>query len=209
MRKGLLLLSSGIDSPVAGYLMMKKDVEIICLHFDNQPLVNDKPLQKVKSLLARMSELAGKKIKIYVAPHGPSQVEIIKKADRRFQCVLCRRLMFKVAERIARKENCDFIITGENLSQVASQTLKNLTVADKAVKMMILRPLLTFDKQETIDLAKEIGTFDISIEAGMCCSAVPPNPATRAKLEIIEEQEKRVGMDKLVDGESELVEVLD
>ena len=85
MRKGLLLLSAGIDSPVAGYLMVKKDVEIVCLHFDNQPLVNDLSLGKVQALVLRLSELVGKKVKLLVSKHGPSQVEIIRKSNRRFQ----------------------------------------------------------------------------------------------------------------------------
>ena len=209
MRKGLLLLSAGIDSPVAGHLMQEKGIELVCLHFDNQPLVNDKSLQKVRKLVSHLSSLSGRPVKLIVARHGPSQVEIIKKAQRRYQCILCRRIMFKVAQRIAEDEGCEFLITGENLSQVASQTLKNLSVADSAVDIIILRPLLTFDKQETIDIAKKIGTFGISIEAGMCCSAVPPNPATRSRLDIIEKEEERIGINEIVEKEAGSAEVIE
>jgi len=187
MTKALLLLSSGIDSPVAGHLLQKKGIEIIAIHFDNQPLINKTNLDKVKKLIKHL-----KIKKLYIIPHGKSQIEIIKNCDRRYQCVLCRRIMFKVAEQIAIEEKCDYLATGENLGQVASQTLENMYVTEQAIKMTILRPVLTNDKQEIINIAKEINTYNISIEAGMCCTAVPKNPITKAKLKNLEQEEKKL-----------------
>ena len=184
--KGLLLLSAGIDSPVAGYLMQKK-AEVIAIHFDNQPLINKLTLEKVKKLVKKLNIK-----KLIIIPHGKNQIEIIKNCERKYQCVLCRRIMFKIAEKIAKQENCDFLITGENLGQVASQTLENMYVTEQAIQMKILRPILCNDKQETINIAKKIGTYDISIEAGMCCTAVPKNPVTKAHLNKVLEQEKKI-----------------
>ena len=104
--KGLLLLSAGIDSPVAGYLMKQK-MDIIAIHFDNQPLINKLTIDKVKKLVKKL----GIK-KLHIVPHGKNQIEIIKNCDRKYQCVLCRRIMFKIAEQVAKKEKCDFLITG-------------------------------------------------------------------------------------------------
>jgi tRNA uracil 4-sulfurtransferase len=190
--KGLLLLSAGIDSPVAGYLMKKK-MDIVAIHFDNQPLINKLTLDKVEKLAKKL----GIK-KTYIVEHGKNQIEIIKNCDRRYQCVLCRRVMFKIAEQIAKEEKCNFLITGENLGQVASQTLENMYVTEQGIKIKILQPLLCNDKQETIDLAKKIGTYDISIEAGMCCTAVPPNPTTKARLDKVLQEEKKIKIKKIV-----------
>ncbi|MFH1636828.1 MAG: hypothetical protein ABIB71_00205 [Candidatus Woesearchaeota archaeon] len=209
MHKGLLLLSAGIDSPVAGYLMLKKKVELVCLHFDNQPLVNASAVEKVKRLIKKLKEYSEKPIKLYIVNHGRNQVEIIRNTDRRYQCVLCRRLMLKTAENIAEKEKCSFLITGENLGQVASQTIKNLTNSDKGVKITILRPLLCNDKEETVRLAKEIGTYGISTEAGMCCTAVPPNPITKSRIERIEKEEGKLNIAKMIEKSLSEAEVLE
>lgn len=197
--KGVILISSGIDSPVAAYLMLNKGVELIAVHFDNQPLVNNLPLEKTKSLVRHLAKITNKKIRLYAVSHGKNQVEAIKMCNPRYRCIICRRLMFRIAEKIAKKEKCNFLVTGENLAQVASQTLINMAAASEAVKMTILRPLLCNDKEETIKIAKEIGTYEISIQAGMCCSAVPNHPATRASLEDVKREENRMNIKKLVE----------
>ncbi len=206
--KGILLLSSGIDSPVAGYLMLRKGVDLIAVHMDNQPLVNALPKEKTIKLAKKLAELSGKKIKLYIVPHGKSQIEMIKKTERRYQCVLCRRMMLRIAEKIAEKENADFIVTGENLGQVASQTLQNIAAEETAVHTMILRPLLCNDKVETIKIAREIGTYDISIEAGMCCAAVPKNPATKARREAVEREEEKINIQEMAEKAMGSAEVL-
>lgn len=203
MKKALLLASGGIDSPVAGYMMKKQGLDVIAIHFDNRPLTDYKPLEKTKRLLRKI----GIK-KLYVVKHGDVQQEIIKVCFRRYLCLICRRLMFRIAEKIARKEKCSFLITGESIGQVASQTLGNLTLAAKAVKIPILRPLLCNDKQETVDLAKEIGTYDISIEPGINCTAVPKHPITKGKEEKLKREEARINVKNLVNEAVKNAEVI-
>ncbi len=204
--KALALISSGIDSPVAVWLMKKKGLEIIGVHFSNEPMVDTLPKEKTKELC----KLLGIK-KLYIVPHGYIiQAELMRKCSSSARCVLCRRMMFRIASKIAEKENCKYLITGENLGQVASQTLDNMTVEDRASKIPILRPLLCNDKQEIIDLAKNIGTYKTSIEAAICCGAVPKNPITKARPEDMEKEEKKLDVREVVDKavkEAETIEL--
>ncbi|OGM01338.1 hypothetical protein A3K72_03085 [Candidatus Woesearchaeota archaeon RBG_13_36_6] len=197
--KGLLLISSGIDSPVAGYIMIKRGVEIIAVHFNNLKEEDDKSLRTTKRLVKKLSQIANKRIKLYIIQNHRNQRVIMDNTNRRFQCVLCKRLMYRMAERIAKKEKCDFLITGENLGQVASQTLDNLKVLDDATDMIVLRPLLCNDKNDTIKIAKQIGTYDISIEHKDTCAFVPKRPLTKAKLEKVKVQEEKLDIQKIVD----------
>jgi thiamine biosynthesis protein ThiI len=207
--KGILLLSSGIDSPVAGYLMIKKGVEIVALHFDNSPMIDSRAMESSKKLAKKLGEIAGKKIKMYIVNHGRNQIMISKNIDCKYQCILCKRMMFRIAEKIALKEKADFIITGDSLGQVASQTLQNMAVIENIVNIPVLRPVLCNDKQETIDIAKQIGTFDISIQVSSCCAAVPPNPATKSKSCIIESQEANLNIEEMAEKALENAEVLE
>jgi len=191
MKKGILLLSSGIDSPVAGYLAREK-IELIGLHLDHVPLRSSKKA-KIKQLCDRV-----KIKKCYIVPFGTLQIELMKKCEDRYRCVICRRFMLRIAEKIAEKEKADYLITGENLSQVASQTLTNLKNEDTAIKTIILRPLLCYDKQEIINLAKTIGTFEISIQQNSCCGAVPKFPITKSNKRILEREEEKLNIDKLI-----------
>ncbi|MBD3313815.1 hypothetical protein GF345_05215 [Candidatus Woesearchaeota archaeon] len=195
MKKAIALLSSGIDSPVAAQIMKEKGLEIIGLHMDSRPFTDSRQISKTKRLCSKL----GIK-KLYIARHGLAMSEIIRNINRRFTCIVCRRLMFRTAERLAEKEKADFIITGENLGQVASQTLDNLAINDRATGMIILRPLLCYDKQEIVNMAKEIGTYEISIEPPGCCRLVPKNPATKSTIEQIEKEEARAGVSNLVDN---------
>ena len=192
--KGLLLASGGIDSPVAGYLAGKAGIDVIAVHFSNEPFTDKKAEEKTLKLMKKI----GLK-KVYVVPHGKSQAEIIRKANRKYQCVLCRRMMFRVAERIAENEGCDFLITGENLGQVSSQTLFNMTTAQKAVKIPFIRPVLANDKNDTMKIAREIGTYDLSIQPGMCCNLVPKHPCNKCHISFIERDEARFDFVALVD----------
>lgn len=192
--KAIALISSGIDSPIAAWMMKEKGIEVIGLHMDNRPFTDARQISKTKRLCA----VVGIK-KLYVARHGLAMSDIISRINRRFTCIICRRMMFRTAERVANKEGARFIITGENLGQVASQTLDNMAVADRAVSadMIILRPLLCYDKQEIVNIAKKLGTYDISIEPPGCCRLVPSNPATKSNLEQIREEEIRAGVDSV------------
>ncbi len=192
--KGLLLISGGHDSVVAGHFMQEKGVDLIAVHFSNKPFTDEKPQQLAENLLQKI----GIK-KLYIADHGFSQADFLKLAEHKFICIFCRRMMFRVAEKIAEKENCDFLVTGENLAQVASQTLDNISTTDSAIKIKIVRPLLGLDKVDIIDIAKEIGTFEISKEPSICCNVVPKHPVTKCTTERIEEQEAKLDIKKLVD----------
>lgn len=208
MARALSLISSGIDSPVSTYMMLKKGLDVLCIHFDNQPFTDSRPREKAIRQVKNISKMFNQPIKLYIIKHGRNQAEFMRKTNRRYGCIFCRRMMLKIAEKIAENEGCRFLITGENLGQVASQTLDNMAATDKAVKIPILRPLLTNDKQETIDLARKIGTFEISIEKGVCCNAVPKQPVTKAKDKMIVKEEERVDVAKLIDESVKTAEIL-
>ena len=200
--KVLLLLSSGIDSPVASHIVKNK-FEITAIHFDNQPFSNKKIIEQVKKLCKKL-EIK----KLFLINHGKNQVELMKNCNNKYRCILCRSLMFKISEQIAKEHNYKYLITGENLGQVCSQTLENLTTEDKAVKIKILRPLLCYDKQEIIDIAKKIGTYNISIETGGCCNAVPKNPATKSNLKFIEQEENKVDITQLINNSIKNIKII-
>lgn len=197
--RALALISGGIDSPVAAHLMIKRGIDIVAIHFDNHPFTDKKTLEKAGLLVKRISRVNNKKIKLYVINHGKILSEIIKNTRPRFTCILCKRFMMRMAQSIAEKEKCDFLVTGESLGQVASQTLNNMTVISRAVNIDILRPLLCMDKNETIKIAKDIGTYEISIIQSAGCKAVPKHPATSAKLEIVLKEEEKININKLVE----------
>jgi len=201
--KGLLLISSGIDSPVAGYLMKKKGLELAGIHFSNQPFTDKKPEEMALRLLKKIGVN-----KCYIIKHGKNQIENLRKCNHKYQCLLCRRMMFRVAEQIALRDGFDFLVTGENLGQVASQTLDNLTVCDSVTKIKILRPLLCNDKVETMKLARKIGTYEISIEPAVCCNVVPRHPSTKARLEDVQAEEKKLDIEAMVKAAVETAELV-
>lgn len=198
--RGLLLNSGGIDSPVAAYVMGKRDYQLKAVHFDNRPYTTDTTEIALKTL-KKVSDVLGKDIPFFAAPHGEilsAFINICEKEDRKYTCIYCKRMMLRTAEKVARRENCDFLITGENLGQVASQTLQNIYVTSRAVMMPIVRPLIGLDKLDIIALAEKIGTYTISIEKAAFCSAVPRYPVVRAQMQKIESIEKRLNIEKLV-----------
>jgi thiamine biosynthesis protein ThiI len=202
--KSLSLISDGIDSPTATFIMLERGLEIIGVHFDSRPLTDEKPVEKTKRLCKKL----GLK-KLYIVNHGANKVEILKNCPHKYICILCRRMMFRIAEKIAEKENCEVLITGENLGQVASQTLENMQVTDSCVKIPIIRPLLCNDKVETIKIANKIGTYDISAEPSICCTAVPKHPMTKSKTSYIEELEKNLNIEGMIADSIKTAEVVE
>ena len=198
--KGLILISGGLDSPVAAYLMLKKGVDIIALNMDNRPLADDASSEKVKKVVKKLSELTGRKIPLYMVNHGKSQQEIIANCDSRMTCILCKRIMFRIAEKIALAEACDFIITGDNLGQVASQTMDNMRTITSSVKIPVIRPLLCNDKNDTIKIAKEIGMYDLLAAQTVGCKAVPAHPATVSYEDRIAREESKIDIDRLIEN---------
>ncbi len=199
MARGVMLMSGGIDSPVALYYLLRQGHEIVGVHMDNRPFTDDSPLEKVVDHLALLRARYGQPIPLYVVPHGSTQVTLMRTTDRHVGCVLCRRFMWRSAERVAEREGGTFLATGEALGQVASQTLSNMRSATAAVHLPIVRPLIGFDKSEIEAVAKEIGTYGISTRPGVCCQAVPSKPATRSDLVQIGREEDRLDVDAIVD----------
>ncbi|MBU0460969.1 MAG: 7-cyano-7-deazaguanine synthase [Nanoarchaeota archaeon] len=192
--KALLLLSGGFDSPIAGYLMKKKGLDIIALNFSQEPLTDGREVVKAKKLAEQI------KIKKFISVKiGKQLAEIVNKCDHRLYYVLQRRLMLRIAEHIAEREGYEFLITGDNLAQVGSQTLSNMSVIDMATKLIVLRPLLTNDKMETIDIAREIGTFDTSCGPELCSLLGPKHPATSSTPNVIQREEAKIDVGSLVD----------
>jgi thiamine biosynthesis protein ThiI len=175
------LVSSGIDSPVAAYLLAPKAIEFIVLHADNRPYAEEQELEKFLTLVAHLKKIVSSNVRAYIVPHGKSLETYVKQANQKFTCVFCKRMMLRYAEAIAHQEQAQAIVMGDSLGQVASQTLQNLRVIEQAVKIPILRPLLGFDKEDTIKIAKKIGTFELSIAPAGSCAAVPTKPSRKKK----------------------------
>jgi len=194
-----MMMSGGIDSPVSLYYMLRQGHDMIAVHMDNRPFTDDSPMEKISDHLHVLEERFGRKVPLYVLPHGPTQITLMRQTDRHVGCVLCRRFMWRAAERIAEREGATFLATGEALGQVASQTLSNMRTATASVKLPIVRPLIGLDKHEIETVARSIGTYVISTRPGVCCQAVPDRPATRSNLVQIGQQEERVDVEALLD----------
>ncbi|MCL2540307.1 MAG: tRNA 4-thiouridine(8) synthase ThiI [Firmicutes bacterium] len=199
--KGLLLLSGGIDSPVAGYCMAKRGMSLNALHFYSFPYTSKQALEKVKTLAKRLSEFSGE-INLYTVPFTFVQEQINKNCNKDYMIIVMRRIMMRIAEKLAAKNGCGAIISGESLGQVASQTLESITVTNALVRSMpIFRPLIGSDKQEIMDTARKIGTYDTSIlPYEDCCTVfLPKNPVTRPNLDRVEKEESKLNIAELVD----------
>jgi thiamine biosynthesis protein ThiI len=192
--KAICLLSGGIDSPVACWLAMKRGCPITPLYFDITPFTDEAATTKALDIARKLFEWSiGFSRKIYVVPHGKNLETFLNESPRKLTCILCKRTMYRIAERIAETEKAEGIITGESIGEQASQTLHNLRVlSEAATKYPVHRPLLGFNKLETEKLAKKIGTFKISTRKAERCSAAPRKPATKARLEIVKEAEEEL-----------------
>ena len=195
-----LLLSGGIDSPVAGYLMQKRGCIIDAVYFHSPPYVGARTRAKVEELAAKLAPAQGD-LSLDVVRFTEVQSAIRDRGPLELAVVLYRRAMMRIASALARRHGCGALATGENLGQVASQTLENLVCIERAAELAVLRPLLTYDKVETIALAQRIGTYDLSIEPyDDCCSLfVPRHPVTRARLEIVERVEGGLDLAPLIE----------
>jgi thiamine biosynthesis protein ThiI len=184
------LISGGFDSPVAAYRMMQRGCRLIFVHFHGGPYQDKTSQEKVRDLVRALTRRQFQS-RLYIVPFGEIQRQIVAAVARPLRVVLYRRMMLRIAEAIARNERAKALVTGESLGQVASQTLENIAVIQQAATLPILRPLVGMDKQEIVDQARRIGTFETSsIPDQDCCQLfVPKHPATKANLREVEEAE--------------------
>lgn len=180
--KSLLLLSGGIDSPVAGCLAMKRGVQLEAIHFHSPPYTSERAKQKVLDLAKRLTNY-GKSITVHIVPFTKLQQEIFREMPDSYAMTIMRRMMFRIAESVCEKERILSLTTGENLGQVASQTMESMHTINEVTNYPILRPLISMDKQEVIDISQRIGTYDISIlPYEDCCTIfVPKAPKTKPR----------------------------
>lgn len=209
--KGLLLISGGIDSPVAGHMIAKRGMSIECIHFHSYPYTNIQAKEKVIELAKLLSSYTcGTKLNIVSVTH--IQEEIHKKCNGDYMVTLLRRFMMRIAETIAQKCGAQCLITGESLAQVASQTVEGMTSSNSVIKALpVLRPLCGFDKDEIIERSRSIGTYETSIEPYEDCCTVflPRHPVTRPKLAEVEAEEAKLDVDGLVAEAMQSLEVIE
>lgn len=198
--KGLLMLSGGIDSPVAGYLAMKRGVNVECIYFDSPPHTSIEAKNKVKTLTGIINEYSGM-VKLHIVPFTKIQEEIYKNCPDNYMITIMRRMMYRITERYAKKINAKIIINGESIGQVASQTLDSIACINEVTNMPVIRPVATYDKLEIIKIAKKINTYDTSIlPYEDCCTIfVPKHPVIKPELEKAKEYEKSFDYEKLIE----------
>ena len=207
--KGMILLSGGIDSPVAAWMMAKRGMMIEAVHFHSYPYTSPRAQEKVEDLARILSGYVGK-FKMHTVNLLPIQEQIVMNCPEEETTILVRRFMMRIAERIAEKTDCMMLITGENLGQVASQTAESLVVTDASVSKPVMRPLIAMDKTEIMDKAKEIGTYEKSIEPYEDCCTVflPKHPTTKPRLEKILESESKLDCEALIEEAVASAEVI-
>ena len=188
--RAMLLVSGGIDSPVAGYMMAKRGMEVLAVHFVSPPYTSERAKLKVITLCEKMSAYCGR-MQLFIVPFTKMQEAIRDNCPEELFTVIMRRMMMKIAEKLAQRSDCAALITGESLAQVASQTVQAIACTDVACQMPVLRPLIGMDKEEIIRIARKIDTFETSILPYEDCCTVftPKHPRTRPKLAMVEEAE--------------------
>ncbi len=199
--KGMSLLSGGIDSPVATWMMAKRGMLIEAVHFHSYPYTSERAREKVEELASLVATYCGR-FQMHIINLLPIQEQIVQNCPEEETTILVRRFMMRIAERLAKQTDCGMLITGENLGQVASQTAEALVVTDASVQMPVMRPLIAMDKVDIMDLAREIGTYEKSIEPYEDCCTVflPKHPATKPKLEKILASESKLDAEALIEA---------
>ncbi len=198
--RAVTLMSGGIDSPVASYMMAKRGLELVAVHFASPPYTGKRAEDKVKTLLSKVARYAGD-IHLYVVPFTEIQLAIREHCPEEYLTVIMRRLMMRIAERIALKQDCGALITGESLAQVASQTMSAIHCTGAVCTLPVLRPLVGMDKDEIIAVSRRIDTFETSILPFEDCCTVftPAHPRTKPKLQFVEEAESAVDFDPMIE----------
>jgi len=196
--KLISLFSGGIDSPVATWLMMKRGAYVMPLFLDQRPFVGDDYCQRVENVARKIREYVPlDNYYLNIAPMGEIMKEIVETVPAKFICLVCKRMMYRIACGLAERKEADGIVTGESLGQVASQTLANLRVLDDVSPLPVYRPLVGFEKLEIVEFARRIGTYELSTIRVHGCSAVPSKPATRARLEDVKTVEASLDVEGL------------
>lgn len=207
--KAMLLLSGGIDSPVAGWMIAKRGVTMSAVHFNSPPYTSERAKEKVLDLARILSEsLCG--IRVHVVPFTDIQMQIHEKCHEDYTTIIMRRYMMRIANEIARREHAQALVTGESIGQVASQTMHALSCTDEIAEVPVFRPLIGFDKSEIIDIAKKIGTYETSnLPYEDCCTVFTPrHPATKPKMDIILDGESKLDTEALIKAALENTEVI-
>ena len=181
--KALLMLSGGIDSPVAGYLTMKRGVDLECIHYASPPYTNEMAREKVLDLVNVLKDYTHGSIKVHIVPFTELQLSVYDHCDESYAMTVMRRMMYRIAEGVAKKNDCLAIVNGESIGQVASQTLESMNTINQVITTPVIRPVACMDKLEIIKIAEKIGTYDISIRPYEDCCTIftPHNPATKPK----------------------------
>lgn len=199
--KVVCLVSGGIDSPVAAWFAIKKDCTPVFVYFDNSPFTDETTQQRVLEVIKKLKQhMPEKDFKLHIVPHGADLADILRNCPRNLTCVLCRRMMYRLSERIAMKEGAEAIVTGEIIGEHASQTLRNLRVESEAIsEVTVLRPLTGMNKTEVESIARKIGTFDTSTKPASCCTGPPSKPRTQARFEEVLEAERSLNIEGMIE----------
>ena len=207
--KAMSLLSGGIDSPVATWMVAKRGMDIECIHFHTYPFTSERSREKVLDLARTLSRYCGP-IKVHCCNILEIEKEITEKLNREETTIHSRRFMMMITQRLAEQRNCQAIVTGESIGQVASQTIYGLTCTNAVCSLPVFRPLISMDKSDIIDIAQEIGTYDISIvpEEDCCSVFAPKKPITKPKLDRIEKSEEKLDIEALIEGAMATIETI-
>ena len=194
--KVLVLFSGGIDSAVAAWMMMKRGCDVTALYYD---ITGKKSLKRAQSVLKQLNKWSiGNKIELIEIKYKNTLNKITKECKSNLTCLICKRMMYRIAEKTANKNEAKVLVTGENLGQVASQTLDNLNVLDRAIETPVLRPLIGLNKEEIIEIAKKIGTYEASISSHEICQSIPEKPRTKGRIDEVEREEEKLEIEKMI-----------
>lgn len=210
VKRALALISGGIDSPVASYRMISEGWDVDFVFFFTKPFVRDEEKELVLNCIKQLKVATGiKAFRLFIVPSSESHIALLTKCPPRLRHVVLRRLMFRIADALAKREKCSALLTGENLGQVSSQTLQNLATISGAAKLPILRPLLGFDKSETVRISEKIGTFPISKCHKDCGLGAVSSPAVAVRPRELDKFERKMGIPKLVAAALKRAELLE